>query len=95
MLFTTPTLKKVIIIIYYYYFLGFELSKGGIKPQARLTEAINNYKHPETRKELKGFLGLARFYRASDDGGPGGPWPLHFFAKNAIPKSVDHRSNSF
>ena len=45
-------------------FLGFELSKGGIKPQARLTEAIDNYKRPETRKELKGFLGLAGFYRS-------------------------------
>ena len=45
-------------------FLSFELSKGGIKPQARLTEAINNYKRPETRKELKGFLGLAGFYRS-------------------------------
>ena len=43
-------------------FLGFELSKGGIKPQARLT--IDNYKRPETRKELKGFLGLAGFYRS-------------------------------
>ena len=42
-------------------FLGFELSKGGIK---RLTEAINNYKRPETRKELKGFLGLTGFYRS-------------------------------
>ena len=45
-------------------FLGFELSKGGIKPQARLTEAIDNYKRPENRKELKGFLGLAGFYRS-------------------------------
>ncbi len=45
-------------------FLGFELSQGGIKPQARLTEAIDNYKRPETRKELKGFLGLAGFYRS-------------------------------
>ena len=45
-------------------FLGFELSNEGIKPQARLTEAIDQFKRPGTRKELKGFLGLAGFYRS-------------------------------
>ena len=45
-------------------FLGFELSNERIKPQARLTEAIDKYKRPGTRKELKGFLGLAGFYRS-------------------------------
>eukprot|EP00794_Sanderia_malayensis_P017942 gene17943-19733_t len=45
-------------------FLGFELSRQGIKPQARLTTAIQSYKRPSTKKELKGFLGLAGFYRA-------------------------------
>ena len=38
--------------------------REGIKQQARLTGAIDNYKLPETRKELKGFLGLAGFYRS-------------------------------
>ena len=45
-------------------FLGFELSPEGIKPQARLTEAIHTYKQPSSKKELKAFLGLAGFYRA-------------------------------
>ena len=45
-------------------FLGFELSTIGIKPQSRLTEAIHNFGHSSTRKELKSFLGLAGFYRA-------------------------------
>ena len=45
-------------------FLGLELSSHGIKPQPRLTEAIELYKRPSTRKELRGFLGLAGFYRA-------------------------------
>ena len=45
-------------------FLGFELSKEGIRPQARLKEAINSYQRPTTRKELKLFLGLAGFYRS-------------------------------
>ena len=45
-------------------FLGFELSQNGLTPQYRLTEAIDNFKRPETKKELKSFLGLAGFYRS-------------------------------
>ena len=45
-------------------FLGFELSRPGIKPQNRLTEAIQTYQRPSTKKELKAFLGLAGFYQA-------------------------------
>ena len=45
-------------------FLGFELSKPGIKPQSRLTTAIKQFQRPKTEKELKGFLCLSGFYRA-------------------------------
>ena len=45
-------------------FLGFELSVDGIKPQHRLTEAIVKFPQPETKKELRRFLGMAGFYRA-------------------------------
>ena len=45
-------------------FLGFELSKKGIQPQTRLTYAIRSYERPTTKKQLKGFWGLAGFYRA-------------------------------
>eukprot|EP00794_Sanderia_malayensis_P011457 gene11457-12654_t len=45
-------------------FLGFELSKNGIQPQTRLTDAICSYERPLTKKQLKRFLGLAGFYRA-------------------------------
>ena len=44
-------------------FLGFELSVDGIKPQKRLTNAINQLPHPESKKELRRFLGMAGFYR--------------------------------
>ena len=45
-------------------FLGYELSHKGIKPQKRLTEAINNsFYCPESKHEVKQFLGLAGFYR--------------------------------
>ena len=44
-------------------FLGYNLSKDGIKPQKRLTTAIEEFQRPETKKELKRFLGLSGFYR--------------------------------
>lgn len=45
-------------------FLSFKLSAAGIKPQSRLTNAINQLPHPESKKELRHFLGMAWFYRA-------------------------------
>ena len=45
-------------------FLGYELSSQGNKPQHRLTRAIHQFSPPESRKELKGFLGLSGFYRS-------------------------------
>ena len=44
-------------------FLGYNLSKDGIRPLNRLTTAIEEFKRPETKKESKRFLGLAGFYR--------------------------------
>ena len=44
-------------------FLGFELSSEGVKPQKRLTEAIENFAQPKCKKEVKSFLGMANFYR--------------------------------
>ena len=43
-------------------FLGYELSGEGIRPQNQLTEAIKELYRPESKKELKSFLGLAGFY---------------------------------
>ena len=44
-------------------FLGCELSHKGIKPQKRLTEAVNSFHRPEPKREVKQFLGLTGFYR--------------------------------
>ena len=44
-------------------FLGYELSERGVKPQKRLTTAINEFHRPSSKKELKRFLGMAGFYR--------------------------------
>ena len=59
------TLKasKCVIASHAVDFLGYRLSKDGIKPQERLVSAILEFKQPETRKAVKSFLGMAGFYR--------------------------------
>ena len=44
-------------------YLGFVLSEKGVRPQSRLTEAIQNFATPKNKKEVKRFLGLSGFYR--------------------------------
>lgn len=44
-------------------FLGFVLSEKGVKPQQRLTEAIEKFAKPTNKKEIRRFLGMANFYR--------------------------------
>lgn len=36
---------------------------AGMKPQSRLTEVIDKSQRPDSKKSLKGFLGVAGFYR--------------------------------
>ena len=45
-------------------FLGYHLSSEGIKPQKRLTRAIEEFHRPENKKDVRRFLGLANFYRS-------------------------------
>ena len=44
-------------------FLGYNLSKDGLRPQKNLIEAIETFHKPSTRKEIKRYLGLVGFYR--------------------------------
>ena len=66
-------------------FLGFELSQSGIRPQARLTEAIKKYEQPRSKKELKGFLGLAGFYRSFIPDFAHIARPLHHLTSDNVP----------
>lgn len=45
--------------------LGYEVSVEGIRPLEDKVEAILNYPKPETTEELRRFLGMLNFYRAS------------------------------
>lgn len=44
--------------------LGNLVSEGKIKPIAERTEAISNYKNPNTVMELRSFIGLVGYCRA-------------------------------
>ena len=44
-------------------FLGFDVSKNGIEPGKDKLKAVEQFKTPATVKQVKGFLGLAGFYR--------------------------------
>lgn len=46
-------------------FLGFLVSKQGIKPLTNKVQAIIDYKKPQTIQDLRRFLGIINFYRRS------------------------------
>ena len=66
-------------------YLGYELSANGIKPQEKLTEAILSFRKPESRKELKRFLGIIGFYRNFIDGFGNISHPLNKLTSENVP----------
>ena len=44
-------------------FVGHEVSEGGVQPNTGLVEKILNAKRPETKKQVRSFMGLAGYYR--------------------------------
>ena len=44
-------------------FLGHLVGQGRISPQESKIMAIKNFRQPRTKKDLRAFLGLARYYR--------------------------------
>ena len=50
------------------YVLGYILTKDGIRPDPRKTEALKLMKPPSTRKETRTFLGMTGFYRRFVEG---------------------------
>ena len=75
-------------------FLGFELSVEGIKPQARLTNAINGLPRPGWTKELRRFLGMAGFYRAFIKDFAALSQPLNRLTGDNVPFVWDSRCDS-
>jgi hypothetical protein len=44
-------------------FLGYVVTKDGIKPNMKKVKTIQEWKWPSTQKRLRSFLGLANYYR--------------------------------
>jgi hypothetical protein len=44
-------------------YLGFDISREGVKPSEHKVNALSNREFPKTRKELVNFLGAVNFYR--------------------------------
>ena len=44
-------------------YLGYWISRTGIRPIDKKVDAIRNLKSPTTRKELRHFIGLVNYYR--------------------------------
>ena len=44
-------------------YLGYLLTKDGIKPQHKKVEVMNRLEGPKTTRQLKQFLGMINFYR--------------------------------
>src|ERR1044072_4090642 len=49
-------------------FLGHVIEKEGIKPDPDIIRKIREYLMPENQKKLRGFLGLASYYRKFIEG---------------------------
>ncbi|PIC13741.1 hypothetical protein B9Z55_027598 [Caenorhabditis nigoni] len=45
------------------HYLGFVLSKSGIRPNPEKTRAIDQYPTPRTVKQVRAFIGMSGFYR--------------------------------
>ena len=66
-------------------FLGYNISKDGVKPQKRLSEAIRNFQRPASKKDLKRFLGMASYYREFIEMFADTASPLHKLTSENIP----------
>ena len=44
-------------------YLGYLITRNGIKAQPKKVSAIHNMASPKTRKQLRSFLGLVNYYR--------------------------------
>ena len=56
-------LKKCTFLIKETDYLGFVISKDGIKPDPKKVEAIRDLPEPKSVREIRGFIGMCSYYR--------------------------------
>jgi len=63
-------------------YLGHVVRQTGVKPDEKRIEAVRIYPEPKTTRELKGFLGLAGYFRGFIPNSSKIPKPLTELLKN-------------
>ena len=72
-------------------FLGHNISREGVSPQAEKVEAVRNWPLPTTKSHLRSFLGLVQYYAAYIYGAADKAKPLHELTKDegVVPATQD------
>ena len=66
-------------------YLGHIITEDGVKPDPKKVEKVQDFPKPKTTKELKGFLGLAGYYRRFIPQFSSIASPLHALLKKNVP----------
>lgn len=72
-------------------FLGFIVSKEGIRPPPEKVEKVRNFPQPRTAKQLRQFLGMVNFYRSCMPGCANSQAPLNDMLKGDLRGNDDVR----
>lgn len=76
------------------FYLGHVITSDGVKPDERKVEAVKNFPVPTTTQKLKGFLGLAGYYRRFIPNFSKIAKPLTELLKKNTPYVWDERADS-
>lgn len=81
--------RKCLIAVKEVRFLGYVVNAEGIRPNPDKLEAIQQFPRPENATQLRGFVGLASFYRKFVPGFAGIAAPLHSLLKKGADVRLD------
>ena len=66
-------------------YLGFDFSARGVQPSPNKVKAVVEWPTPKTIKDVRSFLGLARFYRRFIRGSSQKARPMTELTKDKVP----------
>ena len=75
-------------------YLGHVIGSTGVKPDEKRVKAVRDYPEPRTTRELKGFLGLAGYYRRFVPNFSKIAKPLTELLKRNVPYKWDDRTDT-
>ena len=72
-------------------YLGYIIREGKIRPQACKIAIVQDFTQPQTKEDIRAFLGLARYYRCLMKDFATIAAPLSDLTKASLPSRVDWR----